>query len=180
MHEGREREGRRTALTVLVLSEAYTLESLVFQKFALDRQRLQACILVWAWTQCTEVRCQRPDVPYSKHVMNVPVFHSFFGCKTRPVRMCKSQTPMIDRNLAYQYVKLKATRCLRMHKQAGTRARNHQRHTYTLNASPPTQAKNATRATNSNPPRPLYKHLTNTPLSHHTAPCATEAPQAYQ
>ena len=64
---------------------------------------------------------------------------------------------------------------LGMHKQAGSRAGNHQRHT--TNASPPTQADNATRAKNGNPPTgPLYKHLPNTPHSHHTAPCATEAP----
>ena len=50
-----------------------------------------------------------------------------------------------------------------MHKQAGTRAGNHQRHTHTTNASPPTQANNATRATNGNPPaRPPHMHLTNT------------------
>ena len=38
-------------------------------------------------------------------------------------------------------------------------------HTHTINASPPTQANNATRATNGNPPaRPLYMHLNNTPV----------------
>ena len=67
-------------------------------------------------------------------------------------------------------------------------------HTYTINASALTEAHSATRATNSNPPaRPLHMHLTNTPgaqndaswshllktntpHTHHTAPCATEAP----
>ena len=50
-------------------------------------------------------------------------------------------------------------------------------HTHTINASPPQQANNTTRATNGNPAtRPLYMHLPNTPHTHHTAPCATEAP----
>ena len=70
----------------------------------------------------------------------------------------------------------KETRWLSMHKQAGTRAGNHHRHTRTINVSPPTQAKNATRATNGNPPtRPLYMHLTRTPHTNHTAPCVTKA-----
>ena len=63
------------------------------------------------------------------------------------------------------------TQWLGMHKQAGTRAGNHERHTRTINVSPPTQANNATRATNGNPPtRPLYMNLTNTPNTNHTAP----------
>ena len=61
------------------------------------------------------------------------------------------------------------TQWLEIHKQAGTRAGNHQRHTRTTDVSPPTQAHNATRATNVTPPaRLLYVHLTNTtmPVGH--------------
>ena len=39
---------------------------------------------------------------------------------------------------------------------------------HTTNASPPTQANNATRATNGNPPaRSRHMHLTNTPHTEH-------------
>ena len=55
-----------------------------------------------------------------------------------------------------------------MHKQAGTGVGNHQRHKHTINASPPTQANNPTRATNGNPPaRPLHMHLTITHITPH-------------
>ena len=49
----------------------------------------------------------------------------------------------------------KETQWLGMHKRAGTRAGNHQRHTRTINVSPPTQANNATRATNGNSLTPI-------------------------
>ena len=43
------------------------------------------------------------------------------------------------------------------------------------------QANKAKRAINGNlPTRLLYKQLTNTPHSHHTAPCATEAPDRHR
>ena len=57
-----------------------------------------------------------------------------------------------------------------MHKKAGTRAGNHQRHTQQ------TQQRCASHKQGNSPTTPLYMHLTNTPHSHHTAPCATEAP----
>ena len=61
-----------------------------------------------------------------------------------------------------------------MLQQSGTIAGNRQRHTRTINASPPTQANHAARPANGNPPtRPLYMHLART---HHTVPCATKAP----
>ena len=45
-------------------------------------------------------------------------------------------------------------------------AGNHQRHTRTINVSPQTQANNAARVTNGNPPtRALYMHPTRTPAS---------------
>ena len=70
----------------------------------------------------------------------------------------------------------KETRWLGMHKPAGTTAGNHQRHTHTINVSPPTKVNKATRASNGNPAaRLLHTHLTNTPHTHHTAPCDTEA-----
>ena len=51
----------------------------------------------------------------------------------------------------------KETRWLGMHKQAGTRAGNHLRHTRTINFSPPMQANNSARATKGSPPtRSLY------------------------
>ena len=64
--------------------------------------------------------------------------------------------------------------------QAGTREGNHQRHTHTINASPPSKANNATLATKGNPPARLYTHLNNTPHTHHTAPYTTEAPATYE
>ena len=71
----------------------------------------------------------------------------------------------------------KETRWVGMCKQAGTKAINHQRHTRTINVSPPMQANNATRAINCNPPtRPLRMQLTRTLHTHHTTPCATKAP----
>ena len=54
-----------------------------------------------------------------------------------------------------------------MHKQSGTRAGSHQRHTRKINISPPMRANNATRAANGDPPtRHLYMpmHLTRTSL----------------
>ena len=53
-----------------------------------------------------------------------------------------------------------------MHKQAESRAGNNQRNTRTTNFSPPTQANNAARAINGNPPTwPLYMHLPRSPMT---------------
>ena len=58
----------------------------------------------------------------------------------------------------------KETQWLGMYGQSETRAGKHRRHKRTINVSSPTQANNATRATNSNlPARPLYMNVTSTP-----------------
>ena len=69
------------------------------------------------------------------------------GCCLRLVQRC---WPGVSCACAFGV--LKETRYFGRHKQAGTRAGNYQRHTFTINVSPPTQANNATRATNGNPP----------------------------
>ena len=61
-----------------------------------------------------------------------------------PSRACSTST-----------VCYKETRWIGMHKQAGTRAGNQRTHTRTINISPPTQANNATQATNGNQPTPI-------------------------
>ena len=75
-------------------------------------------------------------------------------------------------------VRYKETRWLGMHKQSGTRAGNHRRHTRIRNTIPQTQVNNAARAPKSKPPtRARYMHLTKTPHNHHhPAPRATKAP----
>ena len=87
---------------------------------------------------------------------------------------CPATTSLCNRVVDVCY---KETRWLGMHRQSKTDAGNRERHTRISNASPPTQANNTVRATNSNiPTKALYMHLTWTPDTQCTAPCATEAP----